>query len=140
MPRPADPALTVVVLWLAGLGAAGQFAKIAVAFPALQALYPQAGTSLGLAVSLISLLGALLGVVAGMIVARLGLRRMLLWGLWLGAALSLAQAILPGLGALLATRLVEGLSHLVIVVAAPTLISETVADRWRGAALSSILP
>ncbi|MGR3273407.1 MFS transporter [Thalassococcus profundi] len=136
MTRPADPALTVVVLWLAGLGAAGQFAKIAVAFPALQALYPQAGTSLGLAVSLISLLGALLGVVAGMIVARLGLRRMLLWGLWLGAALSLAQAILPGLGALLATRLVEGLSHLVIVVAAPTLISETVADRWRGAALT----
>ncbi|KMK66492.1 MFS transporter [Puniceibacterium sp. IMCC21224] len=134
MPRATF--FVILALWGAGLGAAGQFAKISVAFPALALIYPQAGASLGFAVSLLSLVGLLLGVVAGMIVARLGYRRMLLSGLMLGAALSMLQALLPPLPVFLLSRLAEGLSHLVIVVAAPTLIAELAPDRWRAGAMT----
>lgn len=130
------PLLLIVALWLVGLGAAGQFAKISVTFPELQAIYPNAGASLGLALSLISGLGVALGLVAGMIVARLGVRRMLLGGLLLGTAMSAFQTTLPGFGLLLASRLIEGISHLVLVVAAPTLIAEIAPERLRGAALT----
>lgn len=134
MSRP--PFIVILALWAAGLGAAGQFAKLSVAFPTLMQVYPQAGAGLGFAVSLISFVGLVLGVFAGMIVARLGYRRMLLGGLLLGAAVSFVQALLPPLPVFLATRLIEGLSHLVIVVAAPTLIAELAPERWRSGAMA----
>lgn len=63
----------VIVLWAAGLGAAGQFAKISVIFPTIQQVYSGAGPSLGFLVSLISFLGIALGLSAGLIVARIQL-------------------------------------------------------------------
>jgi MFS family permease len=126
----------VALLYAAGLGAAAQFAKLASGFTALEAAYPQAGSGLGLAVSLISFLGVALGLVAGMIVARLGFRTMLLAGLLLGAAMSLLQASLPPLPLFMASRLVEGASHLAIVVAAPTLIAEVTRDADRPVAMA----
>lgn len=126
----------VIVLWLAGLGAAGQFAKMSVIFPLLQEVYPGAGAGLGFLVSLLSLLGVVLGLVTGLIAARVGYRRMLLGGLVLGAGLSLWQATLPALPVMLASRFVEGVSHLAIVVAAPTLIAEVTLIRHRAAAMT----
>jgi MFS family permease len=126
----------ILLLWAAGLGAAGQFAKLSVAFPALRGVYPEAGATLGFAVSLLSFIGLVLGLVAGMIVARLGYRQLLLAGLILGAAMSGLQASLPTLPLFLATRLIEGLSHLVIVVAAPTFIAELAPDRLRPFAMT----
>ena len=58
----------ILILWLAGLCAAAQFAKIGHILPELQVLYPNAGSLLGFLLSLISLVGALLGLIAGVLV------------------------------------------------------------------------
>ncbi|MFP7671811.1 MFS transporter [Marivita sp. S0852] len=130
------PLVITGVIYLAGLGAAGQFSKLAVSFVALTELYHGREATLGLTVSLISLVGVVLGLVAGMVVNRIGARRALIWALAFGAAISAWQVSLPALPTLMASRILEGLSHLLIVVAAPTLISEMTPDRLRPAALT----
>lgn len=136
MSRPASPWIAILALYAAGLGAAGQFSKMAVILPQLGQAYPQAGTLLGFLVSLLSLVGVALGLVAGMLVARIGFRRTLIRALSLGAAISLAQSLLPPLPVMLALRVIEGAAHLAIVVAAPTLIAQVAPDRIRPAALT----
>ena len=126
----------VLILWLAGLCAAAQFAKFSVIFPTLETLYPNTGAALGFLVSLISLLGILLGLFAGLIVARIGFRRLLIFALVLGALVSVIQSFLPALPIMLAIRVVEGMSHLIIVVAAPTLIVQVTAQRHRAMAMT----
>ena len=69
-------------------------------------------------------LGILLGAVAGLYVAAFGYRRTLVWALWAGAAMSAVQALYLPFGLFLASRVVEGLSHLGIVVAGPVLIAQ----------------
>lgn len=135
--RTPHPLLLTLTLYVAGLGAAGQFSKLAVSFVTLTQIY--AGHSdalLGLAVSLISLVGLILGLVAGIVVSRIGARRALVAALALGAAMSLWQATLPSLPVFMLSRVFEGASHLLIVVAAPTLIAEATSDRHRPAALT----
>jgi MFS transporter, DHA1 family, inner membrane transport protein len=135
-----NPSLTsfplVFALWGAGLGAAAQYGKFSVIFDLLPGVYPEAGAGLGFAVSLVGFVGILFGVVAGLLVARIRYRRALIAALWLGAVVSLAQAFLPPLPWLLALRVIEGLSHLGIVVAAPTLIAQLSAPRHRGLTLT----
>ncbi|MEQ8480432.1 MAG: MFS transporter [Hoeflea sp.] len=131
-----SPLFIVLALWAAGLGGAAQFAKIVVIFPELQSHYGETGAASGYLVSLISFVGMGLGLVAGVIAIQIGLRRLLLSGLWLGALISAWQATLPGFEAMLVSRFVEGLSHLAIVVAAPTLIAQSSAKRHQGAALT----
>lgn len=126
----------MLALWGAGLGAAMQYAKISVIYDVLGTVYPEGGAALGWLVSAIGGVGVLLGVVAAMLVARIRYRRALLAALWLGAAVSLGQALLPPLPVMLALRLVEGISHLAIVVAAPTLIAQIATDQQRGLALT----
>ncbi|UWS01901.1 MFS transporter [Phaeobacter inhibens] len=126
----------VMIIWAAGLGAAAQYGKISVIFDRLGLLYPGAGSSLSLTVTMVGVLGILLGVVAGGFVASFGYRRSLVWALWIGAAMSALQALHLPYGLFLATRLIEGLSHLGIVVAAPTLIPQICSPRHRGTALS----
>jgi len=131
-----SPLFLVLALWFAGLGAAAQFAKIVVIFPELQAHYGETGAASGYLVSFISVVGMLLGLITGVIAIQIGVRRLLLAGLWLGALISAWQATLPGFEWMLASRLVEGLSHLAIVVSAPTLIAELSARRHQGMALT----
>ncbi len=126
----------IAALWVAGLCAAAQFAKVGVIFPDLMKLYPNAGAASGFLVSLLSFIGMVLGLVAGMLVARFGYRRLLLGALLLGAAISAFQASLPSFQLMLTSRLIEGASHLIIVVAAPTLIAQLSSDRHRAAALT----
>ncbi|MEP1588064.1 MAG: MFS transporter [Tateyamaria sp.] len=126
----------ILCLWGAGLGAAGQYAKISVIFDQLGAVYPDAGAALGFIVSLVGFVGILLGVVAGLVVARIRYRRAMLWALWAGAGVSLFQALLPSLPLMLASRVIEGVSHLAIVIAAPTLIAQFSEDRHRGLTLT----
>lgn len=126
----------ILCLWGAGLGAAGQYGKVSVIFDQLAAIYPDAGTALGFIVSLVGLVGIIFGVVAGLVVARIRYRRALLWALWVGAGVSLVQALLPPLPWMLMTRVVEGMSHLAIVVATPTLIAQLSAERHRGFTLT----
>lgn len=125
----------VLLLWLAGLGAATQFAKIAVPFPELLLLYPAHTETMGWLLSIISLLGAVLGALSGAIVGRVGPLKLLVLGLFLGGAISIFQASIPGFGIMLASRFVEGLSHLVIVVAAPTLIAQITHGKARNVSM-----
>ncbi|OCW57587.1 MFS transporter [Hoeflea olei] len=131
-----SPLFLVLALWAAGLGAAAQFAKIVVIFPELQAHYGETGAASGYLVSFISVVGMLLGLIAGIIAIHVGIRRLLIAGLVLGAAVSVWQATLPGFEWMLASRLVEGLAHLAIVVTAPTLIAQYSAPRYQGMALT----
>lgn len=126
----------IFALWGAGLGAAAQYGKMSVVFDRLPGLYPDAGATLGFAVSLVGLVGIFFGAMAGLLVARVRYRRALLWALWTGAAMSVLQAGMLPLGPLLVTRVIEGASHLAIVVAAPTLIAQLAAPRHRGFALT----
>jgi len=126
----------ILVLWFSGLGAAAQFAKVGLVLPELADMYSGSATSLGFLVSSISFVGAILGLFAGSLAAKIGLRKLLLVGLVLGSAVSLLQSIgLPVL-ILLASRIVEGISHLAIVVSAPTLIALNSSDRMRAAAMT----
>jgi DHA1 family inner membrane transport protein len=126
----------VFVLWSAGLGAAMQFAKIGVPFVQIKEQYPTQGSEIGLLVSALGLLGIIFGLFAGLIVAHFGFRRLLLSALVLGALMSIYQATLPFFGLMLLSRLIEGISHLIIVVAAPTLIAKNSSDQYRGLAMA----
>ncbi|MEX0339246.1 MAG: MFS transporter [Arenibacterium sp.] len=132
----APAVFLVFLLWFAGLGAAAQFAKIAVPFAWVRAAYPEYGAETGWLLSLVSLVGALLGIVAGDIVGRFGPKRVLLFGLGLGALLSFLQAGLTSFPLLLVARVIEGASHLAIVVAAPSLIVQLSKPRFVGAAMT----
>ena len=136
LPDPRTQFGTILGLWGAGLGAAAQFGKVSVTFPMLGEIYGGAGAALGFAVSLVGFVGVLFGVTAGLIVARVGPRRALIAALGLGAVVAGYQATLPALPLFLASRVVEGASHLAIVVAAPTLIAQLSAVRHRGLTLS----
>ena len=125
----------IFALWGAGLGAAAQYGKVSVIYDLLPGLYPEAGAVLGFMVSLVGFVGILFGVAAGLLVARIRYRRALLAALWMGAAVSAVQALLPPLPWMLAVRVLEGVSHLAIVVAAPTLIAQLCAPKDRGLAL-----
>ena len=115
------PVGLILLLWGAGLGAAAQYAKVSVIFDQLPDVYPDAGAALGFAVSLVGFIGIIFGVVAGLLVARIRYRRALLWALWLGAVVSALQSFLPSFEWFLVLHGIEGLSHLAMVVAAPTL-------------------
>ena len=135
--RPALPAgVLILLLWLAGLGAAAQFAKIGVPFEEIRVMFPEAGARAGWLLSLVSLIGAVFGLVAGSLVLGIGLRRALLAALLLGGAVSLVQARMDALTPLLFSRAVEGASHLFIVIAAPTLIAQLAPDRYRNLAMT----
>ena len=126
----------VVVIWLAGIGAAGQFAKISVTFDQIGLLYPEAGASLGFALSILGTAGILLGVVSGVLASRIGIRRTLIGGLALSAVVSLVQAMGLSFDAFLVSRVIEGLAHLAIVVAAPTLIARVAPEDKRAFSLT----
>ena len=100
--------LQVVLLWAAGLGAATQFAKIAVPFAEVARLYPDNADAIGWLLSIISLIGAALGALSGVITGRVGPSGLLISGLVLGGAISLFQASEPSFYIMMASRLVEG--------------------------------
>ena len=128
---PQASTLLILALWFAGLGAAAQFAKISVSFPELTAVYDVSETKLGLIVSVVSLTGVLFGMTAAQLVANIGFRRMLLWAMFGGAAMSAIQALLPAYSVMMTSRIFEGLTHLAITVCAPTLIGILSSDRMR---------
>ena len=137
MTAPANGAFwRVVLIWCAGLGAAAQYGKVSVTYDLLGSVYTDAGPQLGFAVSLVGFTGILFGVVAGVLVSAIGYRRAMIWGLILGAVISLYQSSLPSMPFLLGSRIVEGFSHLAIVVAAPTLIAAISTDTQRNFALT----
>ncbi len=126
----------ILTLWLAGLGAAAQFGKIAVAMPELRDTYAVSEVALGFLMSSLGVVGLMFGVAAGVIVDRIGLRKMLLGALIAGGVLSLIEGALPAYPVMIALRFAEGAAHLVIVIAAPVLVAGAASDRLRPAAMA----
>ncbi len=112
----------IFLLWLVGLVAAGQFTKISVPFEQFIQAYPNEGDGVAWLLTIISLFGAVFGMVAGVFVARFGAVRLLWLAMVFGGLISLWQSLLPSFSIMLLSRFLEGASHLVIVVAAPSLI------------------
>lgn len=131
---PTRTLLIVLTIWCAGLGAAAQFAKISVIYGLLSALYP--GAAIGFMVSVVGLVGLVFGTTAGLLVQRGGYRRVLVGATALGAVVSGCQAMMPGYGLMMVTRVVEGASHLAIVVAGPVLIAQVAPLRRQGLAMT----
>lgn len=128
--------LLILLLWMAGLSAAGQFAKIGVILPELSIVYPGHGAVIGFLLSIISLVGIVFGLIAGALLGRIGARRLLIGALLLGSLVSLFQSIIPSFPVIMASRILEGLSHLGIVVAAPTLMASLTPMHYRGLTMS----
>ncbi len=136
MSQPAPPLpdrtpwALILMLYGGGLLAAGQFAKVSLTLAPLALAYP--GWPVAFAVSGVAVMGIVLGVMAGGLTARIGPRRAILGALILSALAGGTQAVLPDFPILMALRVIEGLGHLVLVVAIPTLMAGLAAPRDRG--------
>lgn len=129
-------ALLIFLIWLAGLGAAAQFGKIAVALDAFRARYDVSEVALGYLISSVGTVGLIFGVIGGALLSRLGIRNAMLAGLIGAGGLSLAQATLPGFGLMITLRLLEGACHLAIVIAGPILMARHSSLRARPAVMA----
>lgn len=130
-------ALTVLAIWCAGLGAAAQFGKISILYADFAALYAgRTAEAVGLIVSVVGMVGLIFGTTAGLMVERVGPRRAIVAALAMGAAMSALQAQVLPYGLMLLSRLIEGFSHLAIVVVGPMVMAGAASARWRGAAMT----
>lgn len=112
----------ILLLWGAGILAAMQFAKFSITYDSLINHYTSGPGAMGVALSIVGIVGLFLGSTAGVLVGRIGFKKVLVGSLLLGGILSILQAQTPPLTLLVFSRALEGLSHLGIVVAAPILI------------------
>lgn len=129
--------VTVICIWLVSLGAAAQFGKFAVLFDRVAAAYPdQPAPMIGLIVSTVGFVGLIFGTTAGLFVSALGYRRVMIFALIAGAAISALEALMPPLPVLMVLRALEGGSHLALVVAAPVLTAQLASPRWQAAAMT----
>ena len=127
---------TILILWLIGVLAAAQLAKMAVLAATLADSFGLSIATTGLLISLLEIGGAVFGLAAGVALGRVGARRSLISGLAILAAAGLAEAYASGAPALLSARAAEGMGYLLVVIAAPTLIAAIASERDRAPSLS----
>jgi MFS family permease len=121
----------VLAVLAAGLAIALNVGKVPVAMPSLRAELGLTLVQAGWVSSMLTAVAVVAAALVGMWVGRLGALRMVLGGLALGAAASLAALLQPGWTTLITTRLVEGLGFMVVAVACPALISAATAPAQR---------
>jgi MFS transporter, DHA1 family, inner membrane transport protein len=137
MKSTVSPKYLAFALWFAGLGAAGQFAKVGVIFDYVSATYLEASEPLlGLLVSGVGFPGLIFGSTAGILIARSGIKRIMVVALLVAALFSFADALLPSLYPFLGLRMLEGFSHLAIVVCGPVIIAEALEGKERAFAMT----
>lgn len=125
--------LTVLLVFCAGLGAAAQFGKISVLFDALSVQYAgQRQVAMGWMVSIVGIVGLIFGTTAGLFIGRLGAARVLVTALVCAAVVSWVQSRLPPYPVMMGLRVVEGATHLAIVVVGPVLMAGAANARWQG--------
>ncbi len=112
----------IIAFWGAGLLAGGQFAKVSVTLPEFRALYSGNTEQVAWLLTLVSVVGALLGGVAASLANRFGLRHVLIASMVAAGGLSLWQSTYPPFAFMALSRVVEGVTHLGIVVTAPALM------------------
>ena len=112
----------VAIAFAAGFMVGMQVGKVPPALPMLQAELELSRVVAGLIASSYYAIGAVLGVAGGLLVDRLGIRRMVVVG---GAAMALASAaggLADNGGPLLAARIVEGFGFVTLTVAGPKML------------------
>lgn len=128
--------LALGALFLAGVGAAMHFAVPSSTLAAVTAEFGFGPLGAGLSVSIVAVIGLVFGGSVGVIVSQFGLRRLLLAALLLSAAVVVSLTVVPSGRAFLALRALEGVSHLIIVVAAPSLMMAVSLPRDRPMAMA----
>jgi len=113
----------IIVLWFCGMGAAMQFAKVSLPIDELQTYYDATLSEMGFVLSWVGVCGMVFAACVSVFINRFGYRRLLFLAMFLATVLAWVQVILPPMLLLLATRLIEGVAHLIIVVTAPTLMA-----------------
>jgi len=127
---------TIVLLWLLGVLAAAQLAKMATIAPLLRDRFGLSLPETGLLISLLEVGGGLFGFAAGLALGRIGCRRSLLSGMILLAASSAVEGVAANAPLLFAARAIEGIGYLLVVIAAPTAIVAVASDTDRPRALA----
>lgn len=128
--------LTVAVVVGAGVVAALQVGKAAIAMPMLRAELDASLAQAGWLMAIVAVLGSLGGIPAGALVPAFGDRRILLGGLLAVVVGACAGALAPTLPALIASRFVEGLGFLLIAVAGPAVLQRVVTPQRRDIAFA----
>lgn len=126
----------IALLYAIGVLAAGQLGIVPPLIPALQRDLGLSLTGAGLAVSIVTLVGAALGLVAGHWCETVGHRRALAIGLLVMAAAAALCAVANDAATLLVARGLAGVGYLLVVVAGPSLMAETAEPRHHAFALS----
>lgn len=117
----------VGLLLLCGVFAAAQIGKLPPAMIALREQYGASLVQLGWITSVVNLTAAVIGLATGLLADRVGRRNILKLGLLALGAGALSGALSHGMGMLFASRIVEGLGFVCIVVSAPALIRDAAA-------------
>lgn len=123
-----DPASrrTPTVVFAVGVTCALHIGKLPVAIPVLREALQLTLVQAGFLLSLVQLAGMTLGLAVGLMADRLGPRRVMLCGLVLLALGSALGALAPATGALLLSRVLEGVGFLLAVLPAPGLLRRRV--------------
>lgn len=125
----------VILLWAIGLAAAMQFAKFSISLSHLSTHYSVDQSVAAFMLSSVGIMGIILGAAVGTLVGVIGSYNSLVTALAIGIIVSLLQASLPVLQLVFASRLFEGISHLLIVVAAPTAMITACAPKHKAFAM-----
>jgi CP family cyanate transporter-like MFS transporter len=121
-----DPSLLVI---LGGITAALHIGKLPPALPVLQASLGISLVQAGFLLSLVQLAGMTLGLAVGLAADGLGLKRTMVWGLFILSAASFAGGWASDVATMLALRAVEGLGFLLASMPAPSLIRRLVVPQ-----------
>jgi len=112
----------IIILWFAGIAAAMQFAKFSFAFDFLKEQYNVNPFWIGLSLSIVGLIGLIFGVTVSIYSSKITQNKILLISLLLGVLISFIQALNPVFPIIFISRVLEGISHLGIVVSAPIIM------------------
>lgn len=126
----------IVNVLFAGIAVALHVGKASIALPELQREFGRSLESLSWIISAFPFIGVFGGIAAGQLVRRWGDRRLLSLGLVIVSLASFAGATQHDFAGLIATRVVEGIGFVIVVVAAPTVLTRVVAPQKRNLVFS----
>lgn len=130
-PQASPRWLAVANVIFAGIAAALHVGKATIALPSLQRSFGGDLAALSWIMSAFPFVGVFGGIAAGLLVRRWGDRRLLTVGLAILGGASLLGASMQDFAWLLATRFVEGLGFLIVVVAAPAVLHRITSETRR---------
>jgi predicted MFS family arabinose efflux permease len=128
--------LAVAVVVASGIVAALQVGKAAIAMPLVQAEFGLDLAALGWLASIFAVLGMVGGIPVGTLAIALGARSVLLLGLLAVAVGAFLGAAAPRFPMLLASRVVEGLGFLLIIIAGPAILQRVASPARRDIAMA----